>query len=82
MTWRSEVPPELQNPYQNEWDVLMQKIRDNEPHNEVESGVYATLTSTMGRYSAHTGQEVTLDQMMNHELELAPQVGDLMYSSD
>jgi predicted dehydrogenase len=77
--WRSK---DRSNPYQNEWNVLVQKIRDNEPHNEVETGINATLTSTMGRFAAHTGQEVTFDQMLNHDVELAPQVADLMYSSD
>ena len=70
------------NPYQNEWDVLVQKIRDDEPHNEVERGVYASLTSSMGRKAAHTGQEVTFDQMLNSEHDLAPTVDILTEHSD
>ena len=31
----------------------------------------------MGRFSAHTGQIVTFEQMMNHEHEFAPEVDKL-----
>ncbi|MCH8978943.1 MAG: Gfo/Idh/MocA family oxidoreductase [Armatimonadetes bacterium] len=76
--WRST---DRSNPYQNEWDVLVQKIRDDEPHNEVESGVNATLACCMGRMAAHTGQVVTFDQMINSEHELAPDVDKLTYET-
>ncbi|MCH7945696.1 MAG: gfo/Idh/MocA family oxidoreductase [Armatimonadetes bacterium] len=69
------------NPYQNEWDVLVQKIRDDEPQNEVKRGVEASLVCSMGRKAAHTGQEVTFDQMLNCEHEFAPEVDKLTYET-
>jgi predicted dehydrogenase len=60
------------NPYQNEWDALISAIRNNKPHNEVKRGVEASLVTSMGRYAAHTGQEVTFDEFLNHEHEYAP----------
>lgn len=77
-TWRST---NRSNPYQNEWDVLIKKIRNDEPHNEVERGVYASLTCSMGRRAAHTGQEVSFDQMLNSQQEFAPDVDKLTYET-
>ena len=76
-TWRSR---DRSNPYQNEWNVLIQKIRDNEPHNEVVSGVNASMTCNLGRMAAHTGQEITIEDAMNSEIELAPNVAELTYT--
>lgn len=69
------------NPYQNEWDALMDAIRNNKPFNEVKRGVYASLVSSMGRMAAHTGQEITFDAMLNCEHEFAPDVDKLTLSS-
>jgi len=69
------------NPYQNEWDVLVEKIRRNEPHNEVKVGVEASLVSSMGRMAAHTGQLITYDAMLNCEHEFAPDLDKLTASS-
>ncbi len=60
------------NPYQNEWEALMDAIRNNKPFNEVKTGVEASLVSSMGRMAAHTGQLITYDQILNHEHEYAP----------
>lgn len=60
------------NPYQNEWDSLVDAIRNNKPYNEVERGVYASMTASMGRMAAHTAQEVTLDGMLNCDHEFSP----------
>ena len=60
MLWESKVKPEEQDPYQNEWNDLVDAIRDDKPYNEVQRGVEASLVSSMGRMAAHTGREVTL----------------------
>jgi predicted dehydrogenase len=60
------------NPYQNEFDVLVEAIRKNKPHNEVRYGVEASLVSSMGRMAAHTGQIITYEDMLNCEHEFAP----------
>lgn len=72
--WQSEVPPERSNPYQNEWNALVDAIRRDEPYNETERGVYASLTSSLGRIAAHTSVEWTLEQLLNHDHEYAPGV--------
>lgn len=69
LIWQST---DTSNPYQNEWEVLVDKIKANEPHNEVKYGVEASLVSSMGRMAAHTGQLITFDMMLNCEHEFAP----------
>jgi predicted dehydrogenase len=59
-------------PYQNEWNDLMEAIVNNQPYNEVKRGVEASLVTSMGRMSAHVGQEVTFDQMLNSDHVFAP----------
>ena len=39
MIWESHVNPEEQNPSQNEWNDLLDAIRDDKPYNEVNFGV-------------------------------------------
>ena len=60
------------NPYQNEWDELIVAIRNNKPYNEVKRGVEASVVTSMGRMAAHTGQEITFDDMLNCEHEFSP----------
>jgi predicted dehydrogenase len=72
MIWTSNVPREEADPYQNEWNDLMDAIRNDKPYNEVKRGVEASLVTSMGRMAAHTGQEITFDAMLNCEHEMAP----------
>jgi predicted dehydrogenase len=81
MLWESKLNPEERNPYHNEWMDLMTAIRTDKPYNEVERGVKASLTSSMGRMAAHTGQEITFEDMLNSEHEFAPGVDKLTMDS-
>ncbi|HYT94674.1 MAG TPA: Gfo/Idh/MocA family oxidoreductase [Gemmataceae bacterium] len=70
------------NPYQHEWEHLLDAIRNNRPYNEVRRGAEASLVTAMGRMAAHTGQVITRDQMLNCEHELAPNVDQLTMESE
>ncbi len=72
--------PEL-NPYQLEWNDLIEAIRNDKPYNEVKRGAMASLITSMGRMAAHTGQEITLDQMMSGQHEFAPTVDQFTMTS-
>ena len=72
--WQSS---DRSNPYQNEWDELVDAIRNNKPYNEVKRGVEASLVTSMGRMAAHTGNEITYDDMLNCEHEFAPNLDKL-----
>ncbi len=65
------------NPYQLEWDDLIDAIRNDKPYNEVKRGTEASLVTSMGRMAAHTGQVITYDEMLNCDHEFAPDVDKL-----
>ena len=69
MTWQSK---DTSSPYQNEWDSLIDAIRNDKPWNEVKRGVDASVATSMGRMAAHTGQEISWDEMLNSDHEFAP----------
>lgn len=70
LLWSAEQPEK--NPYQLEWDNLVDAIRFDKKHNEVERGAIASLVTSMGRMAAHTGQVIEYDQILNSEHEFAP----------
>ncbi|MCA9258791.1 MAG: Gfo/Idh/MocA family oxidoreductase [Planctomycetales bacterium] len=70
-------PQPEKNPYQLEWVDLIDAIVNDTPYNEVPRGVEASLVSSMGRMAAHTGMEITYEQMLNCPHEFAPNVADL-----
>jgi predicted dehydrogenase len=77
-----EFGPDEQNPYQLEWNDFIRAIREDKPYNEVERGVMASAVTAMGRMAAHTGQLITLDDLMECEHEFAPDVDKLTLESD
>jgi len=74
--------PEKHNPYQAEWEHLIEAIRTDATYNEVQRGCMASIVTSMGRMAAHTGQVVTLDQMMNSQHEFAPGIEKLTLESE
>jgi predicted dehydrogenase len=81
MVWESEVKRDERNPYQNEWDDLMDAIRHDKPYNEAKRGVQASLVTSLGRMAAHTGQEITYDEILNCDHEMAPGLDKLTMDS-
>jgi predicted dehydrogenase len=81
LTWESKVKGGEENPYQNEWNDLIDAIRNDKPYNEVKRGVEASLVTSMGRMAAHTGQEITYEQMLNCGHEFAPGLDQLTADS-
>lgn len=75
--WESVTPKGEGDPYLNEWVALIDAIRNDKPHNEVKRGVEASITTSMGRMAAHSGQEITFDEMLNHEHAYAPNADKL-----
>jgi len=81
MTWESKVNPAEGDPYLNEWMDLVDAIRNDKPYSEVKRGVEASLVTSMGRMAAHTGQEITFEDMLNCEHEMAPGLDKLVNES-
>ena len=72
MLWSSKSIPDQMDPYLNEWNDLLEAIRNDKPYNEAKRGVEASIVCNMGRMAAHTGQEISFDDTLNHQQEYAP----------
>jgi hypothetical protein len=81
LVWESKVADDQQNPYQNEWADLLEAIRNDKPFNEVKRGVEASLITSMGRMAAHTGQEISYQDMLDCAHEFAPGLDKLKDAS-
>ncbi|MBC8470547.1 MAG: Gfo/Idh/MocA family oxidoreductase [Planctomycetes bacterium] len=81
LVWESRVRPDERSPYQNEWNDLVDAIRNDVPYNETERGVKASLVTSLGRMAAHTGQEVTYEEILNSDHEMAPGLDTLTENS-
>ncbi len=81
LVWTSQVHEEQKNPYQNEWNDFIAAIRDGKPYNEAKYGIETTLVCSMGRMAAHTGREITFQDMLDCKHEFAPQVAELTLTS-
>jgi predicted dehydrogenase len=83
LIWKSKENKDgsVDDPFNNEWAALLEAIRNDKPFNEAPSGVHASVVTSMGRYAAHTGQEVTFEEFLNHEHEYAPNADKLTFDS-
>ena len=79
MLWAYPQPEK--NPYDLEWEDLLDAIKNDRPYNEVPRGATASLVTSMGRMAAHTGQTVSFDDILNCEHEFAPKVDELTFDS-
>jgi predicted dehydrogenase len=69
------------SPWQYEWNVFIDSIRNDRPHNETKRAVYSDLTSLMGRAACHTGQMITWDQIMKSKFQFCDYLDDMDYDS-
>jgi predicted dehydrogenase len=79
MTWKS--PNDRRGPYQNEWDSLIDAIVHDKPYSEVKRGVEASMTASMGRIAAHMGREITMEELLNNNVEYAPGIDNVTKDS-
>ncbi len=77
VTWRYNNGKDEGNPYDIEWDDLLDAIRNDKHYNEVPRGTEASLVTAMGRMAAHTGQIIKRDDYLNDDVAFAPEVDKL-----
>ena len=66
--YRGERP----DPYQVEHDDLFASIRSGNPINEAEYGAKSTMTAILGRMCTYSGKELTWDEALASNINLAP----------
>jgi len=72
VVWRAA--PEERSIWQVEWDVLLDAIRNDRPHNEARRAALSNLADIMGRAAIHSGQVVTWEQAMASEFQFCRDV--------
>jgi predicted dehydrogenase len=72
---------ETVNPWQAEWHVLLDAIRNDRPHNEARRAALSNLGAIMGRAAVHTGQIVTWEDAMASTFQFCPDVAALTADS-
>jgi len=77
--WRPE--PERVNPWQAEWNVRIDAIRNDRPHNEARRAALSNLGAIMGRAAVHSGKIITWDEAMASRFSFCPNVAELTASS-
>jgi predicted dehydrogenase len=75
IVWK--YPPNEPDPYQLEWNHLIDAIRKDKRYNEAKRGAEASLVTAMGRCAAHTGQVIKYEEMLENEQEFAPDLDKL-----
>jgi myo-inositol 2-dehydrogenase / D-chiro-inositol 1-dehydrogenase len=70
------------NHYQYEHDLLFEAIRQDKPYNETERCAKAAMTGILGRMAAESGKQITWEEAMASNLELAPGLDQLTMDSN
>jgi len=67
-----EAPPEPISPWQAEWDVFLDAIRQDRHHNEARQAAMSQAADIMGRAAIHMGRVITMDEVMASKFEWVP----------
>jgi predicted dehydrogenase len=69
------------NPYVVEWQLLLDAIRGNRPHNEARRAGEADVAALMGRMATHTGQLITWDQAINSQFQFVADIDGMTFDT-
>ena len=78
--WQAAKEPCL--PWQAEWNVLLDSIRNDKPQNEVKRAAYSNFADLMGRAAVHSGKVITWDEMMNSDFQFVENIDDMDYDTE
>jgi predicted dehydrogenase len=79
ITWRAK--PELVSPWQAEWNVLLDAIRNDRPHNEARRAALTNLADIMGRAAIHSGKVITWDEAMASNFQFCANIESITSDS-
>lgn len=69
------------NPYHAEWQLLLDAIRQDKPHNEARRAGEAEVAALMGRIATHTGQYVTWDEVLKSDFQFVDDVDHMTFDT-
>ncbi|MHC4228560.1 MAG: Gfo/Idh/MocA family protein [Planctomycetota bacterium] len=76
-----QYPQRDPNPYHAEWQLLLDAIRQDKPHNEARRAGEAEVAALMGRMATHTGQYVTWDQALNSNFQFVEDIDNMTFDT-
>jgi predicted dehydrogenase len=76
-----KAPKEDVSPWQAEWNVFLDDIRNDKPHNEAKRAAMSNFTDLMGRAAVHSGKIITWDEMMASNFQFCPNIDSLTNDS-
>ncbi|HOM17004.1 MAG TPA: Gfo/Idh/MocA family oxidoreductase [Thermoguttaceae bacterium] len=79
IAWRPEA--EKVNPWQAEWDDLLDAIRKDKPYNEARRAALSNLAAIMGRAAVHTGKIITWQEATASDFRFCDHVASLTADS-
>ncbi|MHC4535841.1 MAG: Gfo/Idh/MocA family protein [Planctomycetota bacterium] len=69
------------NPYHAEWQLLLDAIRQDKPHNEARRAGEAEVAAIMGRAATHTGKYITWDQALNSDFQFVEDIDNMTFNT-
>lgn len=69
------------SPYRVEWQVLLDAIRQDRPHNEARRAGEADVVALMGRTAVHTGKMVTWDEQLKSNFEYVKDIDHMSFDT-
>lgn len=67
--------------WEAEWNVLLDAIRNNKPHNEARRAALSNLADIMGRAAVHSGKLITWEEAMASNFQFCPNLESLTTDS-
>lgn len=67
--------------WQAEWNVLLDAIRNDRPHNEARRAALVNLADIMGRAAVHSGRLITWDEAMASNFRFCPNLDAFTFGS-
>jgi predicted dehydrogenase len=72
IAWKA--PRKEIGPWQEEWNDLIDAIRNDRPYNEGKRAALSNLTDMMGRAAMHSGKVITWDEAMASNFQWCPNI--------
>jgi predicted dehydrogenase len=76
------APDEELTPWQAEWNVLLDAIQHDRPHNEARRAALSNLADIMGRAAVHSGKLITWEEALASNFQWCPNIEELDEDSD
>ena len=77
-----QAPDEQFSPWDAEWNVLLDSIRNDKPQNEAKRAAMSNFADLMGRAAVHSGKIITWDEMFNSKFQFVENIDAMDYDTE